>query len=570
MAAKGFVFRVRIILAGVFLFAAILLLRLYFIQVVHGEAFSEEANRQYVRTEHNAFDRGFIFFEDEDNEPFRAAMLKSGFILAIQPDEVVREEETYAALSEIMPLDRDMFFLRAGKKNDPYEELARRVPPGTAAKIEALELPGVNLYPEKWRYYPGDALAAQTIGFIAYDGDVLEGRYGLERYYEDVLSRKGNALYVNFFAEIFSNVKTAFPGGRRGSGDVMTSIYLSIQLELEKEVKAIRKEWSAKRAGGIVLDPETGFVKGMAMAPSFDLNHFGREENALAYSNPLVENIHELGSIVKPLTIAAALDSGAVTAKTTYHDTGFVTLDGATISNFDGEGRGIVPLQEVLNQSLNTGAVYVMERMGTEQFAEYMDAFGLSEETGIDLPNEAAPLVANLDSPRTIEYATASFGQGIAVTPVAMMRTLSALAHGGKTVNPRIVREIRTISGLPRKGLPLQEARALSPEAAEEITRMLVEVVDDALLDGTVKREAYSIAAKTGTAQIARENERGYYDDRFLHSFFGYFPAFDPEYLVFLYVEEPVGARYASETLTHPFMDLTSFLINHAEIPPDR
>ncbi len=208
--------------------------------------------------------------------------------------------------------------------------------------------------------------------------------------------------------------------------------------------------------------------------------------------------------------------------------------------------------------------------MGNRVFADYMLSYGVADETGIDLPNESAGLVDNLNSPRDLEYATASFGQGIAMTPIAMIRALSVLASGGTLITPHIAKKIKYTSGLSKNVSFNDGERVLKQESAEEITRMLVNVVDDALLGGTVALPNYSIAAKTGTAQIARIGERGYYDDRFLHSFFGYFPAYDAEYLIFLYTLEPKEVRYASQTLTHPFIDTVKFLINYYEIPPDR
>jgi len=266
--------------------------------------------------------------------------------------------------------------------------------------------------------------------------------------------------------------------------------------------------------------------------------------------------------------MAAGIDSGAITATTTYYDAGSIELDGSTISNFDGKGRGRVSMQEVLNQSLNTGASFVASKIGNRVFANYMINYGIGEETGIDLPNESAGIVKNLYEPRDLEYATASFGQGIATTPIATIRGLSVLANGGVLVTPRIAKKIKYTSGLSKKVSSNDGQRILKQESAEEITRMLVSVVDNALLEGTVKLPNYSIAAKTGTAQIASVG--GYYDDRFLHSFFGYFPAYDAQYLIFLYTLEPKEVKYASQTLTHPFMDIVKFLINYYEIPPDR
>jgi cell division protein FtsI/penicillin-binding protein 2 len=208
--------------------------------------------------------------------------------------------------------------------------------------------------------------------------------------------------------------------------------------------------------------------------------------------------------------------------------------------------------------------------MGKERFRDYFTAFALGSETGIDLPNETYGLVDNLNSPRDIEYATASFGQGIALTPIAAVRALAALGNGGYLVTPHVAEKIIYEDGTEKPIRYPEGEQVISAQTSEEISRMLTTVVDEALRGGTVKLDRYSVAAKTGTAQIARATGGGYYDDRYLHSFFGYFPAYEPEFLIFLYTVEPKGVQYASETLTGTFMDLTNFLINYYAVPPDR
>lgn len=544
--------------------------RLAMLQIWQGDAWRARAEAQYVSESRELYDRGSIFFQSKDGTLVAAAGLEQGYFLAIHPNRLVDPARAFDALSALVPIEREDFFARAEKKDDPYEEIAHRLSEEEATQIRALDIPGVSVFRERWRNYPGGTLGAHLLGFVGFEGDARVGRYGLERYFESTLERNKKNLDVNFFAEIFSTLHSVvFDGTSALAGDVVTSIEPNVAIALEKELEEAQARWRAKSAGGIVMDPKTGKIYALALRPTFDPNNFQTEKDISVFANPLVEDRMEMGSIMKPITMAIGLDEQAVSPSTVYHDYGFLELDGYTIKNYDGRGRGDVPMQEILSQSLNTGVAFIASRVGKETFGTRLGAFGFGEETGIDLPHEARGDIANLKSPRMLEYATASFGQGIAVTPIAMTRALAALANGGTLVTPHLAERVEGPSGFSRHITYDTGARVLGEEAARATTRMLVTVVDTALAQGKEKREHYSIAAKTGTAQIAKEGARGYYSDRYLHTFFGYFPAYDPRFIIFLYIREP-RAEYASETLTKPFMNLTDYLINYYEIPPDR
>ena len=398
---------------------------------------------------------------------------------------------------------------------------------------------------------------------------MITGRYGLERYYEETLAREGNKESSSFFADLFLKPGASLLSLRTREGDIVTTIEPTVQGFLEQVIeKDIFDKYSAVSAGGIIMNPKTGEVYAMATTPSFDPNNFSNEKNPAVFLNTLVEGVYEMGSIIKPLTMAAGIDAGVITANTTYDDKGTMVINKSRISNYDGRARGVVPMQEVLNQSLNMGSVFVMQRLGKDKFREYFKAFGLGSETGIDLPNEGVGNIINLESPRDIEYATASFGQGISMTPIETVRALSVLANGGILITPHVVKRTEFSLGPSRDFVPGGERRVLKKETSDEISRMLTVVVDEALMGGTLKMEHYSIAAKTGTAQLV---EGGSYSKTdYLHTFFGYFPSYDPKFIVFLAVENPRGEAYASHTLSLPFMQIAKFLINYYEIPPDR
>lgn len=570
---KSAIFRIRII-TGVVLFLSLILLgRLYQIQVLQHNEYESKAERQYVHTVKDLYSRGSIYFTTKDGEKVSAATIQSGYLLSIDPSRIEDAEMAYEKINAIFPLEHEDFIAKANKKDKTYQEIATRITNDEADAIEALDLKGVQMYRNQWRYYPGEDLSSRTIGFVGYtedSADTLTGRYGLERYYDDILTREDGRISVNFFAEIFSNLGSIiFDTTESRTGDIVTSIEPTVARMLDRELQKIQDTYNSDLTGGVIINPKNGEIYALNAVPTFNINDRSGTE-IRDFRNPLVEDVYEMGSIIKALTMAAGIDSKAVGANTTYYDSGFIDLDTYTIKNYDGKGRGTVDMQQVLNQSLNTGVSFIVKTMGKEKFRNYFTALKFGNETGVDLPNETYGLTANLNSPRDVEYATASFGQGIALTPMATVRALAALGNGGRLITPHIATKIEFQDGTFKDIAYPEGDQVWSEETSEEISRMLTNVVDEALGGGKVKLEHYSIAAKTGTAQIADSAGGGYYDDKYLHSFFGYFPAYDPEYLVFLYTVEPKGVQYASETLTTPFMELTKFLINYYNVPPDR
>lgn len=560
--------RVRFIFIVIALFALVLVYRLYMVQIVSGQFFSEKADRQYLSPSSALLDRGTIYLTSKDGEKVTAAFQQTGNLVVINPTLIKNPLEIFEKINSVVPIDKEAFMWRAAKSTDPYEEIVKKVDLASGEKIKEPSMEGLHVFKQKWRSYPFNVLASNVLGFMAYDKDTLEGRYGLERQYEKTLTRSKDSVYTNFFVEMFSNIKGGFSENENHEGDIVTTIEPSVQEYLERVLDAVNEKWGSDFSGGIVMDPATGSIVAMGLSPSFDPNTFADEQDPKIFTNRLVEDVYEMGSIIKPLTVAAGIDAGVITAQSTYNDTGFLTLNGRKISNYDGKARGMVEIQQVLSQSLNVGAAYVAGRLGNADFSKYMKSFGLDKKTGIDLPYEAAPLVENLNSPRDIERATASYGQGIAMSPIATTRALAVLANHGKLVNPHVVSNVIYKTGLSKKidhGTPQQ---VLKPETTDEVTRMLVKVVDESLQDGKVKMEHYSVAAKTGTAQIS--DGKGYYEDRYLHSFFGYFPAYNPKFIIFFYTYHPKQVKYASETLTVSFMDMVKYLINYYDVPPDR
>lgn len=570
---RQMILRIRIITGCIFVLVLLLVGRLYQVQVMAHEHYSELAERQYVHTKQDLYSRGSIYFTTKEGEKVSAASIRSGYVLAFNPTLITDPNPVCGAVLPYITITEEKCLERATLQDRTYVEISSTLKEEEADEIKVLKLPGVHLYRNQWRYYPGDSLSARSIGFVGYteDSDTeLFGKYGLERFYDQVLHKEIEVQSVNFFAEIFSNLgDLVYRKDEAVQGDIVTTMEPTVARMLDTVLLKTNEKYNSHLTGAIIMNPQDGSIYAMNAVPGFDLNDRGTSTVA-HFQNPMVENVYEFGSTIKALTIAAGLDSGVVERRSTYYDAGSISLDGFTIKNYDGRGRGTVDMQTVLNQSLNTGVSHIVQKMGKDKFREYFLNFKLGSETGIDLPNEAYGLVDNLHSPREVEYATASFGQGIAFTPIAATRALATLGNGGYLVTPHLVSKIEYEDGTYRDMLYPRGAQVISEESSEEVSRMLTDTVDTALVGGRQSLPNHTVAAKTGTAQIAIPGGRGYYEDKYLHSFFGYFPAFDPKFIVFLYTVEPKGVQYASETLTEPFMDITRFLINYYAVPPDR
>ncbi|VAW32953.1 Cell division protein FtsI [Peptidoglycan synthetase] [hydrothermal vent metagenome] len=563
-----FIFRLRILLGILGVIAIVLISRLFVIQIMYGNLYAQKAKRQYSADTSTLYDRGTIYFTRKDGTHIAVATLENGFLVAVHPGELKNIKMAYNAINAITPINEKTFFELAQKKNDPYEEVAHHLSKKAGEKLARQKIHGVQVIRERWRIYPAGTLAAHTIGFVAYNDDnTLSGRYGLERYYNSVLFRSGST-YRNFFAQLFSDAGNFFVDADSSrQGDIVTTIEPELEQHLMDDLARVQKKFSSKETGGIIMIPSTGAIVALGSVPTFNPNYF-ENEDASTFGNPLVEHVYEFGSIVKALTMASGLDAGVITPQTTYDDTGCITVDKARICNWDNKARGVIPMIEIIKQSLNVGASWIATQLGNDtQRAYFMKLFG--HATGVDLSSETTALLSNLKSPRQVEYDTAAFGQGIAVTPMQMIRAIGALANGGVMVAPHLVSEKILQSGKIEYPDWSAKERVFSAKSTQETVTMMDALMDDELSHGKARIPTMSVAVKTGTAQLTKP-EGGYYKNRFFHSFVGFFPSYAPRFIILLYTDDPHGAEYSAETLTTSFMDLTHFLINYYNIAPDR
>ncbi|OHA50388.1 MAG: hypothetical protein A3A97_03495 [Candidatus Terrybacteria bacterium RIFCSPLOWO2_01_FULL_40_23] len=548
--------------------AAIIISRLFFLQVFEHDFYAALARGQQQVFENIVPERGGIFLTDKNNETTPLAVNKDfPFVYAV-PKDIEDGEKTAKQLSEIFGGDEKEILEKLSKKEDTYEVLAQRINEEQVQKIKDLNIKGIAIRNERLRYYPAGSLASHVSGFVGQDEEGVIGRYGLEGFYEKKLRGVVGKLVGekdargNILQSFGENKDAAQPGN-----DLLLTIDPNIQTIVEEKLRDATEKWSIDGGTIIVMDPLTGAIRALANFPNFDLNNYSKVEDANVFANPAVSHLFEPGSVFKPITIAAGLDTKTITPGTTYENTGSVKIGSYTITNVVQEAKGIRTMTEVLEESLNTGVIFVEEKTGQDVFKKYVESFGMNEKTGIDIFGEVSGNISNLSDKRAINYATASFGQGIAITPIEMTMGIAAIANQGELMTPYVVQTIRHADGTEERTQPESKRKVMSSRVANDLIAMMVSVVRN----GTGKRAqipGYTIAGKTGTAQVPNPESRGY-SDKDIHTFAGFFPAFDPRVLIFIKLDDPKGVRYAEGSAVPLFREIAEYLITYYAIPPD-
>ena len=473
------------------------------------------------------------------------------------------------ANDEAVPLTYERLQQKLSNKQDKYEPLANRITKDKADALVAADIPGIRVVGQEWRYYPENSFAAQTLGFIGYKNDTLVGQYGIEGYFDDLLTGKKGVLEGerdtsgNWISIGNKKITPAEDGA-----SVVLTLDRSIQYAAEKYAKMATQEDQAEEASIIVIEPKTGNILGMANYPTYNVNEFSdaQAKDPSVFNNSVVFDLFEPGSIFKPIVMASAIDAGVVTPSTTFDNTGSVKIGRYTISNVVKRSQRITTMTEVLDWSLNTGMVFVTQQLGKEKLYDYIKRFGFDELTGITLDSESKTNIGNPQTWSDVQQGTIGFGQGISTTELHMAMAESALANGGKLMEPHIVSEIRHPDGRVETIAPKVVGQPISAQTSETITAMLI----DGVKNGLSKKAAipgYLVAGKTGTAQVAKN---GVYDpSQRITSFMGYAPATNPRFLILVKVVNPKHGQYAETTAIPYFQRLATEVINSLKIPPD-
>ncbi len=554
--------RFRIIFLLFILLFVFVELRLFWWQVVQASTLSALGESQYGRFIKLTPKRGEIQTSDD----FSIAANKISYLVFANPKEVKSIslaasslastlEVEQASISSLLTLNRYWVALKRGVDETKKEE------------VKKLNLPGVGFEEQSIRFYPEASIAAKLLGFVGKDdnGDD-KGYFGLEGYYDRLLRGKtGTAIQVHdaqnrpILAKM--NEKTAQTDG----ATLHLHVDRAVQFLAESELKKAVEKYGAQ--GGMVgiMDPKTGAILAMAGFPSFDVRSYAEYTYDL-YKNPFISDTYEPGSTFKPIVMASAIDAGKVLPDTPCSVCGApVAIGGYEIRTWNNEYKKDITMTDTIIHSDNTGMVFAAQALKLDPLLAYFEKFGIGELTNIDLQGETAGVMRPRDNWYPIDLATASFGQGISITPIELLSAFSAIANNGRRMEPHVVSRIETADGKTVMIPPKELSHPISEKTAKIVTEILVKAVNEGEAKWA-KPKGYRIAGKTGTAQIPIA---GHYDPtKTIASFIGYAPADNPKFIMLVVFTRPTSSIYGSETAAPTFFSIAKHLLAYYGISP--
>lgn len=542
--------RLGIVLVAMAIVTLIVIGRLVEFQLVQGPEWAERASDELfviARPE-----RGTIY----DRNGAVLAANSADYQISVSPRLVTQPDELATALAPILEIPR-YEILGILESDKPFAILAGRVEPEIADLIRTLPYNGIQIDPLPRRFFPQGDLACHTLGYVDFEG---QGGAGVEAFYQLELAGEAASKTINISPLTQQDSVIA-----REGADLVLTIDRTIQHAVEQRLTAAIAEYQARSGSIIVMDPRTGAILAMANAPCYDPYEFYDTNQEVLFS-PTVQQQHEPGSVMKLITMAAALDSGQFTPQSTYYDAGTLEVGGHKTVNWDRSAPGTTDMTTLLSRSLNVGAATLSTSLGADLYYDYMQRFGFGRPTNVDLFAEASGQMPLPGDPLWTEsmLATNAYGQSLAVTPLQMITAVSAIANNGVMMQPYIVQEVRTENGTIVHE-PTVLGRPISPEAAQQTVTMAITAVAREVPEAQI--EGYSIAGKTGTAQIA---ENGIYlPNDTTASFVGWLPADNPELLIFIKLDRPQVSPWGSQTAAPTFARLAEELVVLMDIPPD-
>ena len=554
------------------LFVALIIIRLFILQVIDMSVYRQMAfGAQNLSAQLDAV-RGEVFMRSvRDGELSPLILNEDRFLVFADGRRLEDPFATASRLAEIMNVsDEEEVDLKNKMSeigSDPYEPLFKSVSEFEADKIRDEDFSGIGFVREPHRYYPESVSASHLTGFTQINDDnVRVGQYGLEGYFDRILSGQSGTLsgerdpFGAWIPLSERSIEAAKDGPR-----IITTIDPAIQKFGCDVLIEDMREFEARSATLIVMNPETGEILAMCNVPHYDPNNYRNVDDISVFNNSSIFTPYEPGSVFKPITMAAALDTDKVEPQTTFYDEGFEIVDDFTIRNAAEKKYGLSSMREVLVESINTGVIFAARKVGRHDFAKYVEQFGFGRVTGLELDSEVTGTIENVYRKGEVFLATASFGQGITSTPMQLIMSYSVLANHGKLLKPTIIHSFEYADGSVETFEPQEIRQVVSSRTASQVSSMLASVIEDGHSTGAGV-DGYLIGGKTGTAQIA--DESGGYGEEFNHTFIGYGPADDAKFVMLVKFENP-NERFAASTAVPTFGKIAAFLVEYLELVPD-
>lgn len=592
------VFRINALFWGIFFLMVIVIVRLFYVQILGNEYYFNLGLNQRSIVKDIQPERGRIFaiINNNPNELYPLAVNQVYYEISVDPSKITRpqnftdifietleikgEEEQKKILDKVKKearfyelIAKDIPKEKVDIIKEKFEELRFDINKGKSEEeqIKDLSAMGVNFVKNVLRYYPDEEIGANILGFLGYDDMGLNrvGKYGLEGYFQNDLAGLQGTVVGE--ADVAGRLLTGNDGQAVQNGvDIILTIDRTVQYTVCKALEKAVAQYEAQSGSVIVMETDTGAIRAMCSFPTFDPNNYSKAESSDVYNNLSVYHAYEPGSVMKTIAMAIAIDQGKVEPNTLYNDEGEVKFAGGqVVRNSDLKAHGMVDMKEVLALSLNTGIIFATSEINNKVFEDYMKKFGFGEKTGIHISQDSAGNISSLAKSGDIYKATASYGQGITVTPLQMISAVNAIANGGELMKPYIVSQINYPDGRQQFFGPITDRRVIGVSTASKLAAMMVNVVDM----GHSKRAGvpgYYVAGKTGTAQVADLETGKYSTNKTIHTFVGFAPNENPKFTMLTNLDYPTSAPFAESTAAPLFGEIAKFLLEYYQVAPNR
>ena len=540
-------FRIRIVVLFVTLLLIAVILKVFYIQVFQYQKLNSLANDLWQRNLPITPDRGLIL--DRNGQVLASNITTTSLYLV--PNQIKNKEEVAKTLSEILGVSYEEMYKHVSKKTsiERVHPEGRQLSFEIADKINSYNYDGVYLLKEAKRYYPYDDLLSHVLGYVGIDN---QGLSGLELKYDEELT--GTSGSIKYYSDAKGNrlnkaeeYKEAISGN-----NVYLTIDLDLQQSVERELDNAVAKYNPEHALAIAMNPKTGEILAMASRPSYNPNEYQTYTQEVLSRNLPIWMTYEPGSTMKITTLSAAINEGVVNLFTdTFYDSGSINVDGATIHCWKSGGHGAQTFLNVVENSCNPGFVNLGFRLGKEKLFQYIKDFGFGEKTGIDLTGEAKGILFDLDKVGNVELATTAFGQGVSVTPIQQVRSVSAAVNGGTLYQPYIVKRVENAT--TKETISEVNPTAIRQVITEESSKLVRFALENVVAHGSGRNayiENYRIGGKTGTAQ--KVNNGRYMVGNYILSFIGFLPADDPEIVLYVAIDNPKGVTQYGGVVAAP------------------